>query len=148
MNNYPVWWEQDLTVYNRYEDPTTHVITWYRHNLSNCFWNYDKNIVRVEDIVLETNRTICRIPKNAKFKEQYEWVNLSNDTMSSYWTLGIGDIIVKGNVTDDIDEYTPNHRSSDLITKYRKLQGCMQIEVVAINTGAGRCNEHYYVSGN
>lgn len=148
MNNYPVWWEQDLTVYNKYEDPTTQLVTWYRHNLSDCFWKYKRDTLKVDEITLETNKTICRIPKSDTFKEKYEWVQLSNDNMTNYWTLGVGDIIVKGNISDDINEYLSGHRSSDLIAKYKDLQGCMQIEVVAINVGAGRCNEHYYVSGN
>ena len=148
MNNYPVWWEQDLTIYNKYTDPTTQMVTWYRHNLSRCFWKYKRDTLKVDEITLETNKTICRIPKNNTFKEKYEWVQLSNDTMPNYWTLGVGDIIVRGTVLDDISEYVTGHRSSDLIAKYKELQGCIQIEAVAINVGTGRCNEHYYVSGN
>jgi hypothetical protein len=67
--------------------------------------------------------------------------------MSDFFTLGTGDIIVKGEVDDEIDEYTSKKRSTDLVAKYKALQGCMQIEEVAINVGAGRCNEHYYVKG-
>lgn len=124
------------------------MVTWYRHNVSNCFWKYVRDILRVDEVTLETNKTICRIPKDKDFKERHEWINLSNDTMRNYWTLGVGDIIVRGNVTDDINEYISGYRSSDLVAKYKDLQGCMYIEAVAINVGKGRCNEHYYVSGN
>lgn len=28
-NNYnPVWWDSDLTIYNKYTDPTTNVVRW------------------------------------------------------------------------------------------------------------------------
>ena len=146
MNNYPVWWDQSLTIYNKYEDPTTQLITWYRHVVHNCFWKYAQNISLDEKTELETANIICRIPKSDKFKEKYEWVNLTNDSKSNYFTLGSGDIIVRGVVTDTIDEYTNKHRATDLIAKYRDLQGCMQIEISRINVGPGRCNEHYYVS--
>lgn len=148
MNNYPVWWDQDLTIYNRYEDPTTQLVTWYSHTVSNCFWKYLRDVLKVDEVTLETNKTICRIPKDIAFKERHEWINITNDTMGNYWTLGVGDIIVRGAVTDEINEYLSGHRSSDLIAKYKELQGCLQIEAVAINIGPGRCNEHYYVSGN
>ena len=67
--------------------------------------------------------------------------------MDDYFTLAPGDIIVKGIITDNIDEYTKGQRSSDLINKYKDLRGCIQIEDVALNVGVGRNNEHYYVRG-
>ena len=67
--------------------------------------------------------------------------------MGDYFTLGTGDIIVKGAVTDEIDEYTSGKRSSDFIKKYKALQGCMEIQHFSIDTGIGRCAEHYYVTG-
>ncbi len=148
MNDYPVWWEQTLTIYNKYEDATTQIITWYRHVVPNCFWKYHREVMRIDESVLETSNIICRIPKDDLFKERYEWVELPNDTMGEYFTLGVGDIIVRGEVSDEIDEYARNHRSSDLVAKYKELQGCMLIETVAINVGKGRCNEHYLAIGN
>ncbi len=147
MNNYPVWWDTTLTIYNRYEDPQTQVIHWHRTVVKNCFWKYVGNKVTVGDTTLETNNTICRIPKDSRYKDKYEWVSLPNDMMSKYFTLGQNDIIVKGEVTDEINEYQSGKRSTDLLSKYKSLQGCILIEQVGNNTGIGRCNEHYYVSG-
>ena len=147
MSDYPVWWDQTITIYNKYEDPTTQIITWYRRTISDCFWKYERDIAKINDVTLETNYTICRIPKNDAFIEKYEWVTQPNDEMADYFTLGIGDIIIRGEVEDEIDEYVKGHRSSDIIAKYKDLQGCIQIEAVSINVGAGRCNEHYYVQG-
>lgn len=148
MNNYPVWWEQTITVYNKYEDPETQVIIWHKHVIPNCFWKYKRDVAKINDVTLETAYIICRIPKNPIFKEKHEWINLSNNEMDNYFTLGVGDIIIRGEVSDTIDEYVKGHRSSDIIAKYKDLQGCMQIEAVSINVGAGRCNEHYYAQGN
>ena len=149
MNNnfYPPWWDTTLTIFNKYEDSQTHVVTWYKHTIDNCFWKYTGNKLTIDQVTLDTNRIVCRIPKSAKFKEKFEWVQVPNDKMSKFFTLGVGDIIVKGKVDDEINEYQANKRSSDLLGKYKALQGCMEVEAVAINVGNGRCSEHYYVQG-
>lgn len=102
----------------------------------------------IGEVVLETNRTICRIPQNDKFLERYQWEQLFNDVMEDYFTLSQGDIIVKGAVDDEINEYTKGHRSSDLLTKYKALQGCIEISSVSINTKKGTNNKHYLVIGD
>lgn len=145
MNNYPTWWNETLTVYNKYIDPTTRQITWYRTVVNNCFWKYVGNEIVVGETTIKTDNTLCRIPKSDNFIEKHIWCELENK--SEKFTLSTGDILVKGEVTDEIDEYTSGSRSSDLLTKYRKLQGCMMIEKCSINTDGGRGNEHYYVKG-
>lgn len=147
MSNYPTWWNQTITVYNKREDAITHFITWYSTTLYNCFWKYTGDKVTIGNTTLETNNTICRIPESDIFLEKYLWLQQPNDKISDYFTLGGGDIIVKGEVTDKIDEYTAGKRSSDFIAKYKELQGCIEIEEVAINIGGGRNNPHYFVKG-
>lgn len=144
---YPVWWDTTITVYNQYKDPLTGLVSWLNTTLSGCFWKNTSNKVTVGTVELETNSTICRIPKNDKFKERYLWEQLTNDTMKDYFTLSPGDIIVKGEVTDKIDEYEKGHRSTDFIAKYKKLQGCIVITNWADNSGVARNDKHYYVVG-
>lgn len=141
------WWTDTITVYNRYEDPNTQVVSWYKHIIENCFWKYAGTKVQIGNTVLESNSIICRIPEDDNFLERYQWEALTNDDMSKYFTLGVGDIIVKGNVEDTIDEYQSKHRASDLLAKYKKLQGCMEIQNVSINTGSSKCVPHYLVRG-
>lgn len=147
MSNYPEWWDTELTIYNRYEDPQTQIITWYRYVVDTCFWKYVGDKISINDITLETNNIICRIPKNDAFLEKYQWIAKPNDQMSNYFTLSPGDIIIKGAVTDTVNEYRSGSRSSDLLKKYKALQGCMTIEEVGINVGKGRNDEHYFVKG-
>lgn len=147
MNDYPIWWDTDLTIYNKYTDPQTQITTWYKTVVTNCFWKPAGNKVSIGNTVLETDNIVCRIPESDRFLLKFEWVNTPNDLMSDYFTLGIGDIIVCGNVSDTIDEYSSGKRSTDLIAKYKDLQGCIEIQQVAINTGLGRCNPHYYIRG-
>ena len=143
MNSYPVWWDKTLTLYNKYEDDKGQ-ITWYKTVLEDCFWKYTGNHVRVNDSVIATNDTICRIPKSDDYLDYYEWEQLTDK--SSYFTIGRGDIIVCGEVADDINEYESGHRSTDLLNKYR-AQGCIEVVEFAINVGKGRVNEHYFVKG-
>lgn len=147
MNNYAPWWETTLTVYNRYIDPITNIVRWYKSVVENCFWKYTGDKVTIGETVLETNNIICRIPKDDRFLNKYEWVALPNDEMGNYFTLGQGDIIIKGIVDEDINEYQAGQRSTDLLSKYKELQGCMEVQEFAVNVGAGRCNEHYFVKG-
>lgn len=147
MNNYPVWWNQSITVFNRFDDPATHRITWYKSKVDGCFWKYTENRLTVGETVLESAVTLCRVPVSESFKERYEWESLQPAQRSKYFTFGPGDIVIKGAVDDVVDEYTAGRRSSDLLTKYRKLQGCMTVQRCAVNTGEGRGNEHYLVKG-
>ena len=147
MSNYPIWWDTTITIYNRYEDPQTQLISWFQTIVKECFWKYVGDKININQVVLETNNIICRIPKNDKFLEKYQWIQKPNDEMSNYFTIGPGDIIVKGEVQDTINEYQSGHRASDLLAKYKGLQGCMEVQEVSINTGVGRNNEHYLVKG-
>ena len=147
MSNYPIWWDTAVTVYNKYEDPQTQVISWYRHTIDGCFWKSTGDKVNIGDVVLDTNSIICRIPKQDTFIENYVWQAKPNDEMSAWFTLNVGDIVVKGVVDDEINEYQQGHHSSDFIAKYKKLQGCLEIQEFAINIGRGRNNPHYYVRG-
>lgn len=146
-NHYPSWWDTTITIYNKFEDPQTQLVTWHKHEVTGCFWKYSGNKVVIDTTVLDTNIIICRIRKDDSFLEKHEWSALPNDEMSNYFTLGQGDIIVKGSVDDTINEYQSGKRSTDLLKKYKALQGCMEIEEFSNNTGGGRGNEHYYVRG-
>lgn len=147
MNIYPEWWDTSITVYNRHIDQQTDVVSWYRHNINGAFWKYIKDKITMGETVLETNKIVCRIRKNENYLDKYEWEQLPNDIKPSYFTLAQGDIIVKGTVDEDINEYISGHRSTDIIAKYKALQGCMEVDLATNNTGRGRGQEHYLAEG-
>lgn len=147
MNIYPEWWNTSITIYNRVEDAQTNVISWYKHTVDGAFWKYVKDKMTVGETVLETNKIICRIRKDEAYMDKSEWLALPNDKKAGFFTLGQKDIIVKGAVEDEIDEYVKGHRSTDIIAKYKALQGCMEIDTVSDNTGGGRGQEHYLAEG-
>lgn len=146
-NNYPQWWDKTITIYNKYQDKQTQVVRWYRFTVDNCFWKNVSSKITVGDTVLETYDLVCRIPQSDLFLPPYQWEELPNDKMSNYFTLSKGDIIVLGEIKDEIDEYSKNKRSTDFLAKYKDLQGCMTIDRVSINTDTGMLNPHYHVRG-
>lgn len=147
MNNYPSWWNTTITIYNKYENPQTNVVSWFRKVVDGAFWKYSGNKIVVGNTVLETKDIICRIRKDKRFLNKADWVSVPNDNMGQYFTLSQGDIIIVGEVTEDINEYQSGKRSSDFKKKYKALTGCLEIQTWADNTGGGRGNEHYYVKG-
>lgn len=143
---YPKWWSDTITVFNKYEDTQTGIVHWYKTVLKNCFWKNDFQRLKMGDIQVQTDSIICRIPESNKFMEKNNWINVPNDKMSNYFTFDTGDIIIKGYIEDDIDEYTSGSRSSDIIEKYKSF-GCMVVDRLSINTGVGRGIPHYHVEG-
>ena len=147
MNRYPMWWNSSITVYTKYEDAVTNIVTWYKNTIDGCFWKYTGNKTTIGNTVLDTNTITCRIPKQDNFIDKGTWIGLTNDKLKDYFTLGQGDIIVKGIVSDEINEYSKGHYSSDLIAKYKKFGECMVVSRYSDNTGGGRNEEHYSVQG-
>ena len=143
---YPAWWSDTLTVFNKFVDPQTGIVRWYRTVLSRCFWQNQFQRLKVGQVEVKTDYVVCRIPVQNNYLSKFEWVNKPNDTMGNYFTLDNGDIVIKGNVLDEIDEYTSGKRSTDLINKY-KFYGCIVIDKFNDNTGPGRGIPHYHIEG-
>lgn len=145
---YPIWWDTTLTIFNKHIDKVTGIVSWYRHTVKDAFWKYTGNKININDVVIETNDIICRVRKDDAFLEKYQWEEIPNDEKANHFTFGKGDIIVKGEITDDINEYVVGSRSTDFTKKYKDLQGCMVVEEYTVDTGIGRCSEHYFVKGS
>ena len=110
MSNYPVWWDTSVTIYNKYTDPTTQTVTWYRSVVDNAFWKDVNDKVTIGDTILESNKIICRIREDANYKDKYLWIDLPCEDKARFFTLGQGDIIVKGKVADEVDESRQGYR--------------------------------------
>ena len=142
MNNYPIWWNTTVTLYNRHEAKNGE-ITWYRTVLTGCFWKYITDYTRTADATEMTKVLLCRVRKNNNFLVDHEWYESTDK--ETYFTFNEGDILIEGEVEDTVDEYTKGSRSSDLLKKYKSR--CAQITECRINVGEGRVSEHYVVRG-
>ena len=146
MSSYPSWWNTTITIYNKYVDPQTQVVRWFGHVIGGCFWKSSGSKIKVNDVTISTDTFLCRIRESTLFKEKQDWMILPAADKLVNFTVGLGDIIVRGAVSDSIDEYVAGKRSSDLLQKY-KMRGCIEVQKVAINVGGGRNSPHYYVEG-
>ena len=149
MNNYPSWWDTTVTLYNRYEDPLTQLVTWYKTIITGCFWKNVHDKLKIGEVVLETDSVICRIRKDDRFVDAETWLAMPSDEKSSHFTLSYQDIIIKGNISDNINEYNSElgYKSTDMLAKYKKFQKCIEVDQFADNTGGNRGNEHYFARG-
>ena len=153
MSNFPfAWWDKTITLYNKYVDPTTQVITWYRTVINNCFW---KNVnetyyvgtrgISTSGVKLETKTITCRIPEDERYVDRKTWDELADK--SKNFTIGNGDIIILGEVNDTIDETTSGKHSTDLVSKYKKYDARLMIDTYVINTVTGVGLRHYRIVG-
>ncbi len=149
VNDYPVWWENTLTIYNKHIDASKKV-TWYRSVVNNCFWKHtasaallSNSIMSYHTIRFDDNAVICRIPKDDNFLPKKDWDNSDH----TKFTLAPGDIVVNGIADFEIDEYTAGKRSTDFL-QARKTDGdAITISTVEINVGTGKGCEHYRIVG-
>lgn len=147
MNRYGTWWDDTITLYNKYVDPTTKRVSWYRHVITDCFYHHKLEKITVGKTTLDSNVSICRIRVSEDFIDKKSWMQLSDLERGQKFTLSGGDIIVADETDFEIDEYANGRRSSDLIHENKEWPGCFTIETVNINVGGGRGNEHYHVRG-
>jgi len=139
-----MFWNKTITLYNRHQDALTDEIAWHRHTIRNCFFKSARNNVRAGSTQTASNDNVARIPAQDNFVPANEWNALPVDKRGKYITLQVGDVIVLGDINEDIDEYANGKRSSDLIAKH-ELSGSMFVDSYNINDflpGA-----HYFVRG-
>lgn len=148
MNHYASWWNDAITLYCKYEDPVTKKVKWFRYIIEGCFYKHTVEKLTVGKTTIEGNSTICRIKVNENFVGKRDWMLLTDSERKEKFTLSTGDIIVRDFCHEELDEYLPGHRASDLIKACHAWPGCFTIESVNINTGGGRGNEHYHVRGS
>lgn len=122
---YPKWWNQTVTVYHRTVE-AGHRVTWSSSQVGGCFVKittlsrHDNNARR------DGSGTICRMPPPCP-------------------VLAPGDIIVMGVCADDIDEYTPGKRSTDLLAAHPGA--AFVVTEIHDNTRAGLPLPHMYAEG-
>ena len=155
MSNFPFpWWDKTITIYNKYIDPTTQRVSWYRNTVNNCFWKADNTMfsmgrygVSTIGVVTENKTILCRIPEDSRYVNKLAWDELSEGERSEHFTLANEDIIVLGEVEDDLNEYASGKRANDLVSKYKKIDSCLTIDNYVDNVRTGVELKHYKVVG-
>ena len=145
MSDYPFWWDKTITIYNRIQDTTTSKVTWSSCVLTECFWQYRNNVNYVNNVKMEVKDVICRIPKKENYTPLETWKTLTE--FDGLFTLRNGDVIILGEVSDEVDEYTRGKHMTDVLNKYKEVNRAIQIESFTDDTGVGLCAEHYKILG-
>ncbi len=138
--SYPAWWNQDITLYNRYEGKDG-AVKWYKSIVSGCFVKNIRSYIVSSGKGDAGSQNIIRIRKSDKYIPPEEWSETQYCEHS--FTLKGGDIVVIGNVSDNIDEYQKGNRSSDILQKYSTR--CFVVGSVSVNDFGSLA--HYMISG-
>lgn len=122
-----------ITIYNKHrhiDGNTGKTVTEYKRTiLHNCFFGSKKAESLNGNVLSQANSYIVRIPKSNKYIDSYKWQ--STDSIQEYFTVSPDDIIVKGEVYDEISD-TQGHRVSDLLSKYKP--NCFTVKTFSDNT--------------
>lgn len=138
------YWNDTITLYNKFEDTQTGVISWHRHTVEGCFVKRTNNRIKVGGVQKQSDYTIIRIPEQENYLPPHKWAELSANDTTKYMTLQSGDLVFLGNINDEMNERSEGRRSNDIIAKHQAL-GSVFIKSVNINTDL--LNAHYYVRG-
>lgn len=86
-----------MSVFNRYTDPSTKKVTFKKHTIDKVFWDNSKgvNLNHGHD---KDNAVNVYIPKNVNDLSNYVPPKSYN---GSNWTLNNGDLMIKGEVTEN-----------------------------------------------
>jgi hypothetical protein len=90
-----------ITIYNRYIDASTRTERWQRSQILGVAWENRKasNVIASGGKISADQATIfIPMPGKATYLDPIAW----QDLRSGHWTLQIGDIIVKGLVSDTL----------------------------------------------
>ncbi len=107
----------DITIYNKYTDPTTRLEKYQRTVVSDVVWQGTKAASAANGGLLASNSVTIYIPfaLGTQYVKPIAWQALV--TKTGKWTLREGDVIAKNSVTDEITT-SPVFTMTDLKAKY------------------------------
>lgn len=107
--------KDDVTIYNRSIDPLTHAETWTRHSLCGVTWEDRKAARPLHADMIPSPEVIVYIPQllRGDYLNPLAFQALFNK--NGFWTLQLGDVLVRGLVEDEI---SPDFSIHDLKRKY------------------------------
>lgn len=115
----------DLTLYNKYVDSATRMEKWQRTQIPDVFWENRKAANVIKSGMLEADQASIYIlfQRGANYLSPTEWQTLV--TKTGKWTLQIGDVVVKGLITDEI---TTIFTMTDLKAKHNDVLSITSID--------------------
>lgn len=136
--------DKTITLYNRREGKDTNgrtVVTWQRTVLTGCSWTrrtfrtLDNGTVRVGETL------VCKIPESTTYLPPDKWAALGDP--AGYFTLWVGDVIVCGDVPDEIG---PTLTEVELRKRYAR-RGTMVVTSAKDRCMSGASLRYYVAEG-
>lgn len=99
----------DLTIYAQWANPATQCMEYKRSCIEGVSWYSQQKTNVVNNAIESADVYKIRIPEESVQLEGKEYIApeeyrvLTTDRVDSYWTIGTGDLFVKGIVTDEIE---------------------------------------------
>lgn len=135
-----------ITIYNKYEGKdalTGKTFTQYlRTVLHNCTWGKSDAVMTVGSVTVGSDDYRVQIPEDDAFLDYWEWAKQPNDLMGEYFTVSPGDVVVRGEVEDEIPY---NTSPTALLAKYKER--AFTARLVFNHTGAEKPLGHYSLQG-
>ena len=119
------YWNEVITLFQKNTAPDG-TVRWNKSTLEGCFWKNKQNRSRSDGAEFKLTSTVCRIPTPCP-------------------AVKIGDILVRGAVSDEIDEYAAGRRSTDLMAKYAGK--CFLVGEARDNSAGKPGIKHIYAAG-
>lgn len=109
---------QTVTLYNRVPVLSAdgrERVQWRRRVLTGCSWVHAHERVRDAGVVRYALSAICRIPRSEDYLPPDQWDALGGP--QGRFTLAAGDVLVRGEVTDEITE---GLSAAEIVLKYAR----------------------------
>ena len=127
----------DITIYNRYYDLLSDTYKYQRTGIKGVNWQNKRNGTVSDKGLLLTDSTLIFIDKLNNYVSPKRFAKLSDEDRLNYFTLAIGDKIVKGEVEFEITGVKP-YRIADLENEFDDV-----IDIKSVSEFSG----HFQVEG-
>lgn len=75
---------------------------WIRHVLTGCSWRSSMQTIRVDTINITSDNYIVQVPYSEMYVPYAEYAQMTAKEQEEHFTGNAGDILVRGEVTDEI----------------------------------------------
>lgn len=127
----------DITLYNKYYDLTSDTYKYQRTVIKDVNWQGKRNGTVSDKGLLLTDSTLIFIDRLDNYISPKRFAKLSDEDIKKYFTLSVGDKIVKGEVEFEITGIKP-YRISDLEAEFDDV-----IDIKYVNP----LSDHFEVEG-
>lgn len=104
---------------------------WYKTILKNCFFKVSTHVSQLDVQATLSSTYTARIPDNPNYINYQQWKSLGEESRGAFFTVSEGDIIVLGEIDDDITG-EPGETATEILRKYKP--DAFRVTVVSDNT--------------